>query len=123
MDVLIYVVLTIVIVGMFLTMFFLLRFFASFSSLVFSANDLGRGRPLENAMTGGLGPMWRVWQDKGNTHPRQAFLKHLALFLGSFVATMGAALLVIHLNSKHCVFSMTSVSRDGTVTVVCPSGK
>jgi len=120
---LIYVFVMIAIVGMFLSMFFFLRFLASFSSLIFSANDLGRGRPLENALTGGFGPMWRVWQDKGNAHPRQTFLKHLALFFGSFVVTMGAVFLVVHLNTTHCAFGMTKGSPDGTVKVVCPPGK
>lgn len=120
MDVVVYLLLVIVVVGLFVTLFFFLKFMASFSSLIFVARDTGRDRPLENVLTSGFGPMWRVLRFKRNAHAGRTLIKHLAIVCGAFAATMGAAMLMTNLNTKHCVFSMTQTSSDGTEKVVCP---
>lgn len=63
--------------------------------------------------------MWRVLRHKGNALARNALLRNAVFFFGSFVVTMGAALILFDLNADHCVFNMTQTSADGSVAVIC----
>lgn len=123
MGAVIYFLYLIVIVGLFVTFFRFFKFFASFLSLISTTMETGREMPRKNALTGGLGPMWRVLRHKGNAHAGKVLVRNMALFFGSFAVTLGAALLMIDLNAVYCVLDMTHTSLEGTVIAICNSSE
>ena len=115
----IYALLGVVVLGLFVPFFFFFKFLVSFFNLFLIAKETGRDRPWEHVLTGGFSSMWRVLRHNGNGHATIAHFRSLALFLGSIGVTIGAGFLLIDLNTKHCVLPMTRISSDGTVAIIC----
>ena len=63
--------------------------------------------------------MWRVLRHENNAMARNTLLKNLTFFSGAFVFMMVAGLLLITLNTEHCVLSMIETSSDEIQTVIC----
>jgi len=105
-------------VGLLLTIIWLLRLLASFLSLF--STSYSRASGTWDVATGGVVSFWRVLGDGKNRQARRTLLRSAAFTTIYFVVTMGAASLLIELNSRHCVLDMTKTDRDGTVTSVCP---
>lgn len=119
MTAIIYIILLVVVIGLFLTILHFFKFFASLTSLVITTNETARETPWEYILTGGFLSMWRVLRHDGNMHARNVLFRNAKLFFGSFALTVGAALLFIDMNTKHCVLAMTQTSSDGNVTEIC----
>ncbi|WP_432449495.1 hypothetical protein [Aliiroseovarius marinus] len=113
----IYVLLMVVIFGLLVTVFWFFKFFASFSSLIFTSHATARGT--WDVATGGFISLFRVLRHTGNRDATNALLRNAMFLIGSFAVTMGAALLLVELNSTHCVLNMIQTASDGTVTVIC----
>ena len=116
---LIYFLKTVSILGLFVTIFWFLKSFASVSSLTHTVNETAKETPVKDLVTGGLFSTFRVLRHGNNRHAKNTLLKNVGMFLGSFVITMGAALLMVHLNTKHCAFNMTKILSDGTEVTLC----
>ena len=99
----IYVLLLVVIFSLLVTTFGFFKFFASFSSLILTSRATSRGA-LDGA-TGGFISFFRVLSHTGNRDARKALIRNAVFLISSFAVTMGAALLLVELNSKHCVLN------------------
>ncbi|SLN43827.1 hypothetical protein RUM8411_02002 [Ruegeria meonggei] len=119
MSTIIYALLVVVLVGMFVTFYCFIKFLASFTSLISATNQSVTEQPWDQVLTGGFLSMFRVLRHQGNNHARNTLLKNTVFFFGSFALTMGAALLLIQLNSEHCAIPMTTKSSNGDVTTIC----
>lgn len=117
----IYILLMAAIFGFLITIFWFFKFFASFSSLIFTSRATARGT--WDVATGGIISFFRVLMHSGNRNARQALLRNAMFLITSFAVTMGAALLLVELNSKHCVLNMVRTASDGTVTSVCNASR
>ncbi|WP_157598776.1 hypothetical protein [Tateyamaria omphalii] len=117
----IYVHLILVIFGLVVTIFWFLRLLASFSSLIFAAYATARGT--WDVATGSTISFWRVLCHPRNRNSRNALLRNAMFLIGSFATTMGAVLLLVELNSKHCVLDFVQTASDGTVTSVCKTSE
>ena len=111
------VLLIMVIFGLLTTIFWFFKFFASVSSLISTSNTTARGTL--DVITGGFISFFRVLSHTGNRDARNALIRNAVFFIGSFAVTMGAALLLVELNSKHCVLNMDQTASEETVTSVC----
>mmetsp|Transcript_28506 Transcript_28506/g.53522 ORF Transcript_28506/g.53522 Transcript_28506/m.53522 type:complete len:113 (+) Transcript_28506:4584-4922(+) len=107
----------VVIFGLLVAIFWFFKFFATFSSLIFTSHATARGT--WDVATGGFISFFRVLSHTGNRDARKALLRNAMFLVGSFALTMGAALLLVELNSTHCVLNMVRTASDGTVTAVC----
>lgn len=117
----IYVLLMAVIFGLLVTIYWFFKFFASFLSLIFTSHAAARGT--WDVATGGFISFFRVLSHTGNRDARKALLRSAMFLIGSFAVTMGAALLLVELNSTHCVLNMVRTASDGTVAYVCNASR
>lgn len=118
MAVIIYALLLTVIFSLCVVIFYFLRFMASVLSLIGTINETARDNPWDHA-TGGFFSMWRVLRHENNAIARNRLLKNMAVFFGTFAFMMAAGLLLITLNTEHCILSMIETSSDETQTVIC----
>jgi len=121
MAAIIYFLVALVIVGMCVSIFWFLKFLASFLSLILASQAAARGT--WDVATGGLFSTWRVLKHTGNRNATNALLRSLAFFAASFAFTMGVGFLLSELDSRHCVFNGTLTASDGTVTPVCKASR
>lgn len=120
MVITIYLLLLVAVVGFVVTIIHFLKLFASILSLISIANETFSEKPWAYILTGGSLPMWQVLLDEKNVTARNTLLSKMVFFVGSFAVMMSAGLLIINLNSRHCVFSMSQTSLDETEAVICP---
>ena len=121
MTTFIYILLIVVVFGLPVTMYCFLKFLASFSSLIFTSNAAARGTL--DVLTGGFISLFRVLTHTGNRDASNALIRNAVFLIGSFAVTMGAAFLLVELNSKHCVLNMAQTASEGTVTSVCNASR
>lgn len=121
MPFIIYVLLVLVVFGFLVTTFWFLKLFASLSSLISTTHTTARGS--WDAATGGSTSLFRVLSHTGNRNANKALIRSAIFLTGSFAATMCAALLLVELNSRHCVLKMEQRASNGTVTSVCNSSR
>ncbi|MBM1558653.1 hypothetical protein JQV19_18660 [Sulfitobacter mediterraneus] len=121
MTTLIYFLALFTIVGLFVTIYRFFKFLASFLSLISKTNEVAREAPCGDIFTGGFLSMWRVLRHQDNAHARKTLLKNGGLLICSFALTMGAAWMLVALNSKHCALGMTKMSSAWAEIVICGS--
>lgn len=120
MTALIYLLMLTTVIGVFYSIFRFFRLMASFASLISTTNEVGREQPLVWVLTGAFVQMWQVLRHSGDAYATKTLFKNLIVAIGSFAFTFASAATLKSLNTKYCVFNMTTSHSDGTGEVICP---